>query len=53
MISETGYGDDKHDEKYETELNEWMPNVFSDAGLPQPPDVLLPPNYGLNVLEGE
>jgi len=27
--------------------------MFSDAGLPAPPDVLLPPNYALNYVEGE
>lgn len=50
-ICEAGYGDDKDEEKFETVYNEWAPNMFSDAGLPVPPDVLLPPNYGLNLVE--
>jgi len=30
-----------------------MPNMCSDAGLPPPPDILLPPQYALNILESE
>jgi sulfite reductase alpha subunit-like flavoprotein len=53
QLTPVGYGDDKHEEKYETEYNEWMPNMCSEAGLPLPPDILLPPNYALNILETE
>jgi sulfite reductase alpha subunit-like flavoprotein len=52
-VSETGFGDDKHEEKYLTVYDDWAPNLFSDIGLPPPPDILLPPQYGLSLLEGE
>jgi sulfite reductase alpha subunit-like flavoprotein len=30
-LVERGLGDDKHDEKYETEWSEWAPNLFVEA----------------------
>jgi len=43
MIIEPGYGDDKHEEKYDTVWNEWAPEMYNESGLPPPPDKLLPP----------
>jgi len=29
---------------------EWAPNMYNEAGLPTPPDVLLPPSYAYNLV---
>lgn len=52
-ITEPGYGDDHHEDKYWTVFDEWAPNMYNEAGLPAPPDVLLPPQYNLSFSEGE
>ena len=47
-ICERGLGDDKDDERFETVYSDWAPDMFSEAGLPTPPDVLLPASYALH-----
>eukprot|EP00028_Trichosphaerium_sp_Am-I-7-wt_P005760 CAMPEP_0168531048 /NCGR_PEP_ID=MMETSP0405-20121227/15134_1 /TAXON_ID=498012 /ORGANISM="Trichosphaerium sp, Strain Am-I-7 wt" /LENGTH=1322 /DNA_ID=CAMNT_0008555613 /DNA_START=110 /DNA_END=4078 /DNA_ORIENTATION=+ len=36
----TGLGDDQHDDRYDTELEEWQPDLFNELNTPDPPQVL-------------
>ena len=51
-IHHIGLGNDKDDDKWETEYNEWYPEVFTEGELPPPPQTLTDPTYSVNVLTG-
>lgn len=44
-----GMGDDQHEDKFETELEEWMPTTWGVMGAKEPEKVLLPPSYKVKV----
>eukprot|EP00492_Amphilonche_elongata_P000058 TRINITY_DN101_c0_g1_i6.p1 TRINITY_DN101_c0_g1~~TRINITY_DN101_c0_g1_i6.p1 ORF type:complete len:304 (-),score=113.16 TRINITY_DN101_c0_g1_i6:27-938(-) len=44
-----GLGDDQHEDKFETELEEWMPTTWGAMGAKEPEKVLLPPSYKVKV----
>jgi sulfite reductase alpha subunit-like flavoprotein len=47
-----GLGDDKAEEKYETEYYEWLPNVVSEMQLPPKPETVPEPKFALNITQG-
>lgn len=51
-VSHIGLGNDKDDDKWESEYNEWYPEVFTDNELPPPPATLTAPTYSVNVVSG-
>lgn len=51
QLTKTGLGDDRHDEKYETEWQEWSPELFNQAGLKAPPEELLPPSFHVAIID--
>eukprot|EP00493_Phyllostaurus_siculus_P025548 UN25892 len=44
-----GLGDDQHEDKFETELEEWMPTTWGAMGAKEPEKILLPPSYKVKV----
>jgi sulfite reductase alpha subunit-like flavoprotein len=50
-IQEMGQGDDQHAERYDTELEEWTPNVFDAIEAPPPPQELGEPSHKIEVLD--
>lgn len=39
-VIEIGLGNDKDDEKFETAWYDWFPELASEVGIPEPPDVV-------------
>jgi pyruvate dehydrogenase (NADP+) len=52
-VLERGLGDDQAPDRYETAWEEWAPTLFTEEKLPQPPEELMPPNYGVTVSESK
>lgn len=50
-IQEMGQGDDQHAERYDTELEEWTPNVFDAIEAPPPPQELGAPSHKIEILD--
>lgn len=51
-IINTGLGNDKDDEKYETAWYEWLPKLEETNNLPPTPDVVPEPKYKVNLVKG-
>lgn len=50
-VIECGLGNDKDDEKYETEWYEWFPELALEVKLPDPPQELTPSFYNYTTKE--
>jgi len=50
-IQEMGQGDDQHAERYDTELEEWTPNVFDAIEAPPPPQELGAASHSIEVVD--
>jgi homodimeric pyruvate:ferredoxin (flavodoxin) oxidoreductase len=50
-IQEMGQGDDQHAERYDTELEEWTPNVFDAIEAPPPPQELGSPSHSVEIID--
>lgn len=48
-VFDTGLGDDKDDEKFETKWYEWYPNLASELKWPEPPQELSAPKFNVNI----
>lgn len=48
-LVDVGLGDDQAEDKWETEWNDWFPELFNEMGAPPPPEELLPPNHTVTI----
>uniref|UniRef100_A0A6A7FYI8 pyruvate dehydrogenase (NADP(+)) n=3 Tax=Hirondellea gigas TaxID=1518452 RepID=A0A6A7FYI8_9CRUS len=44
-VKSTGLGDDQDEDKYETVLEDWSPDLYNEMGMKEPEKKLLPANY--------
>ncbi len=51
-VHHLGLGNDKDEDKWETQYNEWYPEVFTENKLPPPPQTLTDPTYNVNIITG-
>lgn len=50
-LHELGMGDDQHPERYDTELEEWIPTFYENIAAPEPPQELGKATHSVQVLE--
>lgn len=48
-VFETGLGDDKDEEKYETKWYDWFPNLAAELKWPEPPQEVQPPKFNISI----
>eukprot|EP00928_Gymnodinium_smaydae_P019150 TRINITY_DN17317_c0_g5_i2.p1 TRINITY_DN17317_c0_g5~~TRINITY_DN17317_c0_g5_i2.p1 ORF type:complete len:794 (-),score=152.86 TRINITY_DN17317_c0_g5_i2:146-2356(-) len=50
-IMDTGMGDDQHDGRFDTVLEDWTPDYFDNIEAPAPPQELSPPSHLVEMLD--
>merc|ERR1719265_2695774 len=50
-IQECGMGDDQHDARFDTVLEDWTPDFFDNIEAPEPPQELSPPSHLIEILD--
>merc|ERR1719414_728832 len=52
-IQELGLGDDQHEARYDTVLEDWSPDFFDNIEAPPPPEEMTPPSHLVEILPPE
>jgi len=50
-VQELGLGDDQHEARFDTVLEDWTPDYYDNIEAPAPPEELAPPSHLVEVLQ--